>query len=322
MMLVQKRKLERLLQQIESLQAVIDKAWIRQGLPLTKGGGVGNGENINAKVFKIIGDATGDGVYACQEQRLLSAEWDDTDGDEKFEDLESSTTFTANPTTDIITVSSAIFSNDDVVYVSSSFLLPSPLEGNTPYYVINVSDSTLQLSETEGGSAINITSSGIGTHTIYKAIEVLNLSEHDPSAGQHNLSAGNFLLAVELTDNEDNKHWVGINPDGGSLRRAKITSLNTQTVDAKIDDAGDEIEVKFNFTAAADVTKCIPKMRISKWINIYQDLTTGDYYGVDVLQEIGNGLEVVNGVLKAKIETQHFEFVSGKISSKLLPCGS
>ena len=37
-------------------------------------------------VFEVQSAATGDGVYNCYKQKLLDAEWDDTAGDDRFED--------------------------------------------------------------------------------------------------------------------------------------------------------------------------------------------------------------------------------------------
>lgn len=76
----------------------------------------------------------------------------------------------------VFTVSSSVlaapyhnFANGDIVQVSTTDTLPSPLAINTNYYVINVSGSgsgaTLQLSLTSGGSAITL-SDGSGTYEI------------------------------------------------------------------------------------------------------------------------------------------------------------
>lgn len=79
----------------------------------------------------------------------------------------STTTFTANSTTDILTVKNAIFSDDDVVRVTTDQGdLPASLAIDTDYYVINTSGSTLQLSATSGGAAIDLSDTGSGTHYI------------------------------------------------------------------------------------------------------------------------------------------------------------
>lgn len=81
-------------------------------------------------------------------------------------------TFTANATTDVITVSADVAAagwyNDLVVRVKpdSGGTLPGGLLENTDYYVKNLSGATLQLQLTSGGGIINITSAGTGTFRI------------------------------------------------------------------------------------------------------------------------------------------------------------
>lgn len=78
------------------------------------------------------------------------------------------TAFTAVANTDILTATGHGYANGDIVRVSnsggSSAALPTGLSANTDYYVVGVSGSTLQLSATSGGSAIDITGAGTGTH--------------------------------------------------------------------------------------------------------------------------------------------------------------
>jgi hypothetical protein len=72
-------------------------------------------------------------------------------------------------TSSVLTAAYHNFANGNIVQVSTTGTLPSPLAINTNYYVINVSGSgasaTLQLSLTSGGSAITL-SGGSGTHKI------------------------------------------------------------------------------------------------------------------------------------------------------------
>ncbi len=89
MSLEHKRQINDLQRRVEALQAVIDKAWIRQGMPLTKGGG-----GTNIKIFEVQSDRTdlGDGIYKCYEQKLIDAEWIGVEGNNKFEDAEETPT--------------------------------------------------------------------------------------------------------------------------------------------------------------------------------------------------------------------------------------
>lgn len=41
---------------------------------------------LTTRIFKVQSEATGDGIYNCYKQVLRGTEWDDTDGDAKFDD--------------------------------------------------------------------------------------------------------------------------------------------------------------------------------------------------------------------------------------------
>lgn len=58
------------------------------------------------------------------------------------------------------------FSDGYVVKFSSTGTLPSPLNSTTDYYIISSTLTTFQLSLTNGGPAIDLTSQGSGTHTV------------------------------------------------------------------------------------------------------------------------------------------------------------
>jgi len=72
--------------------------------------------------------------------------------------------FTANASTDTITIIGLEPSNDDAILVMSTGTLPSGLSESTPYYVINASGNTCKLSESLGGAAVDIIDTGTGTH--------------------------------------------------------------------------------------------------------------------------------------------------------------
>lgn len=74
--------------------------------------------------------------------------------------------FTVDAGTDTLTATGHNFLTGTQVKVSSTTTLPAPLVAGTTYYAINVSGNTLKLSATSGGAAIDITSTGTGTHTI------------------------------------------------------------------------------------------------------------------------------------------------------------
>lgn len=73
--------------------------------------------------------------------------------------------FTANASTDTITQVAHGYSNGWVLWLSSTTTLPAGLSSGIEYFVVNKTTDTYQLSLTSGGAAIDITSTGTGTHT-------------------------------------------------------------------------------------------------------------------------------------------------------------
>lgn len=84
--------------------------------------------------------------------------------------LNSRTVTAVDTTTEYLTASTTTLSNGDPVKFTSTTSLPSPLVAGTVYYVINKDGAgagTLQVSATFGGTAINLTTAGSGTITLY-----------------------------------------------------------------------------------------------------------------------------------------------------------
>jgi len=74
-------------------------------------------------------------------------------------------TFTVDAGTNIITSSSHGLVNGDIVKFTTTTTLPAGLSANTPYYVIEKTDNTFKVSTTSGGTEVDITDTGTGTHT-------------------------------------------------------------------------------------------------------------------------------------------------------------
>ena len=80
-------------------------------------------------------------------------------------------TFTADPTTDICTATATVPRTGTAVYVSNSGGgLPAGLSANTVYFIINLSSTTFKLATTlanaNASTAIDITTAGTGTQTV------------------------------------------------------------------------------------------------------------------------------------------------------------
>lgn len=110
-------------------------------------------------------------------------------------------TFTATAATDVIASTAHGLSNGEIIKVSSTTTLPAGLSANTAYYIINKNTNDFQVSLTSGGAAVDITSTGSGTHT-WKLWDTFDLSNF-PSGAR---------LVIEFKD----RVWTGgytSNPD-------------------------------------------------------------------------------------------------------------
>ena len=91
--------------------------------------------------------------------RIFDEEWSDTFA-----------TTDVDTTTDEITIASHELHTTEPVRVSSTDTLPAPLIAGTTYYAINVDANTIQLAasvaDAESGTDIDLTTVGVGTHTI------------------------------------------------------------------------------------------------------------------------------------------------------------
>lgn len=67
---------------------------------------------------------------------------------------------------DTLTSNEHGYSANTIVHAVTTNTLPGGLSTGTPYYVINPTTNTFQLSTSSGGSAINLTSTGSGSHYI------------------------------------------------------------------------------------------------------------------------------------------------------------
>jgi hypothetical protein len=70
-------------------------------------------------------------------------------------------------TNNTITIAGHTLVDGDTIKFSSSTTLPSPLSTSTVYYVVNSATNTFKVSTSSGGTAVDITTQGVGTHTIY-----------------------------------------------------------------------------------------------------------------------------------------------------------
>ena len=89
--------------------------------------------------------------------------------------LGSGQTFTVTAANDTIDITSHGFSNGDIFILSSSDTLPAGLNADTVYYVVQAATNTFKLSLTAGGSPVDITDAGTGTHYLHTQFRVPDL---------------------------------------------------------------------------------------------------------------------------------------------------
>jgi hypothetical protein len=99
---------------------------------------------------------------------------------------ESGTAFTVDASTDFLTSSAHGLLNGERVMVFSSTTLPTGISARTVYFVVNKTADTFQLSLTSGGTAIDLTDTGTGTHKwhvatqneVSKTITAIDISDY------------------------------------------------------------------------------------------------------------------------------------------------
>lgn len=107
----------------------------------------------------------------------------------------TATTVTADAGTDFLTaVSHGLEDNDPILFDTTIADLPAGLSANTIYYVRDKTTNTFKVALTAGGSAIDITDAGTGTHSFYTTFKVPNMSGRFPlGAGSANSKLFTFL---------------------------------------------------------------------------------------------------------------------------------
>ncbi len=122
----------------------------------------GNTQTLSPSVY--VAELQGGRIYPDYQQYWPNARWQPNAVKIRYV-AGVAATFTVNATTDVCTTYGRTFVNDDrVQLLNTGGGLPAGLAALTTYFVINASGSTFQLSLTSGGSNVDITSTGTGTH--------------------------------------------------------------------------------------------------------------------------------------------------------------
>jgi hypothetical protein len=105
-----------------------------------------------------------------------------------------------------------------------------------------------------------------------EAVEVLNLNEHNPNAGQHRLVEGDILVAYHKIDDKGTMRWFGISVED-ELHKAYCKTAapadSKITCYLDIDETGNEIEVNCQIFAASVLSECYPFLNQHDPIDVY-----------------------------------------------------
>ena len=128
------------------------------------------GDSQTLSTSKYVVDTTGDmGRISLAYGETWPSTYDEVNVVKIRMALGFATAFTAATDTDLITAANHPYSDGDVIRLQNSQnasggALPAPLAVDTDYYVRDVSGDGLKLATSSGGSAIDITDTGTGTH--------------------------------------------------------------------------------------------------------------------------------------------------------------
>jgi hypothetical protein len=96
-------------------------------------------------------------------------------------------TFTVNASTDVVTSNAHGLVDGMIIQVSSTTTLPDPLAADTDYYIISATTNTFKVSTTRGGSAVDLTDTGTGTHSWVPHYAVTSF-QFDENYGEVNMT--------------------------------------------------------------------------------------------------------------------------------------
>ena len=148
--------------------------------------------------------------------------------------INSQTVSAVNTGTEYITFSTAIATGTPVKFTSTTSL-PAPLVAGTVYYIVNPVAATAQLATTVGGAAINLTTAGSGTITIYTPATFTTISTLTNATAIQIVSTGTVPTGMTIGTtyyvNNFSSNTFNISATyGGDLIVLTGTQTGTQTI--------------------------------------------------------------------------------------------
>lgn len=157
---------------------------------------------ITGMIVPYAGDSVPSGFLACDGALLNFTDYPDLLNVIGLKyGYDNGVVFTVNATTDTVEIVSHGYTDGKKFYLRSTTTLPGGLSADTPYFVINATTNNFQLALTLGGSAIDITSTGTGTHYLLQQFKTPDLRGSFPiGKGKRNIGIFNFTSADVVLD--------------------------------------------------------------------------------------------------------------------------
>lgn len=192
---------------------------------------------------------------------------------------ESGTAFTVDAGTDFATATAHGLSNGDRIMVFSGTTLPAGLSAATVYFVVNKTADTFQFSLTSGGSAVNLTDTGTGTHKFHTA------TQNEVSDVITALNITNYLKGVALVnvviDNAERISRVELVLEETTAKYYTLTSIADSIGDYLVDGIN---QIRFSL-ANATITGSPASTNIVKWrLRIYTTSGTSQTIIIDKIE--------------------------------------
>ena len=204
----------------------------------------------------------------------------------RWDQLDTFTDTDVNTGTDKITLTGHTLANDDkITLIAGAGALPSPLVENLTYYVVNAGVNDIQLSLTEGGAAIDLTTTGAAvTHSVAGNGVKLRTIE----TGLSSMRDNNSTIATDIVF--PSFDYVGLRAFTATARNV-ISALAVNGVSSGWDTLPFAIKIPANFNKGSMNDTQINQ----QWIRIKlfgADATTNrlDYRVTDVVSGVGGSL--------------------------------
>lgn len=188
-------------------------------------------------------------------------------------------TFTVDANTDTLTLAGGTVIENQDVTLKTSGALPGGLSASKKYFCVNVSanGATCKLSESKGGTAVNITSAGSGTHTLIAARVTYEWTALDTD------TAGTYHAQIEAT--KDGKRLTFPNDSNITIEILSDLSDNSERSIAII-----AALARVQHQAAPKITQGVVELEIDR-ARMAQVWAANTFYaaGVEIVPPVRNG---------------------------------